>query len=382
MPGTRAGSSLFARPAVRRTFACALVGRAAYGVLPLSFLFTVRQATGSFPAATVAAAVLGLATLTLPLQARALDRWGQRTVLPLLTSTWVALLATATLLAAAGVSAPAVWAALAVPLGSLAPALGPSMRAQWRWFTDGTELRRSAYAVDSVAEESLYLLGPLVAALVLAAGPARWGLVLVAGLAVVGTLGLVASPAARARAETPGPLLGLGPVRRPGVPRLLASMACFGAGTALVYTGVAAEADRLGHPGWAGVVEAGIAAGSVTGGLLWARRRRPLPGVPVLLTALAALVLAAAALPFAAAGVALALGGIAFAPTFVSAYQAADALTPADEHTEASTLVNTAGNLATAIGTAAAGSLVAAEVSPYLAAAVLVAVAAPLASTS
>ncbi|MBZ5739525.1 MFS transporter [Nocardioides mangrovi] len=375
MPGTRAGSPLLARPAVRRTFACALVGRSAYGVLPLCFLFTVRQATGSFPAATLAAAVLGLATLALPVQARVLDRWGQRRVLPLVTTTWVVLLAAAVLLSAAGTSRPAVWCVLALALGVTAPALGPSMRAQWRWFAEDVAQRRAAYAVDSVGEESLYLMGPIVASVVLATGPARWGLVLVAALAATGTVGLVASPAAVARAEEPGPLLGLGPVRRPGMPRLLVSMGPFGAGTALVYTGVAAAADRLGHPGWAGVVEAGIAAGSVAGGLLWARLRRP-PRVSLLLVGLAGLLALAAALPFAAAGVALALGGIAFAPTYVSAYQAADALTPPSEHTEASTLVNTASNLATAIGTALAGSLVAGGVSPYAVAAVLIVAAA------
>lgn len=370
MSGTRAGSSLFARPAVRRTFACALVGRSAYGVLPLCFLFTVAQATGSFPAATLAAAMLGLATLALPVQARALDRGGQRRVLPLVTATWITLLVATFVLATSEVSSRPVWWLLALALGTSAPALGPSMRAQWRWFAEDDDERRAAYAVDAVAEESLYLLGPIVAAVVLAAGPARWGLLLVAALATAGTAGLAASPAAGVRADAPGPVLGLGPIRRPGVPRLLASIGLFGAGTALVYTGVAAEADRLGHPGWAGIVEAGIATGSVAGGLLWARLRRP-PAVSLLLAGLAGLALLAAALPFAAAGVALAIGGIAFAPTYVSAYQAADALTPPSEHTEASTLINTASNLATAIGTALAGSLVAGGPSPYVVAAVL-----------
>ena len=375
MPGPRAGSPLLARPAVRRTFACALIGRSAYGVLPLSFLFTVRQATGSFPVATLAAALLGLASLALPVQARLLDRAGQRVVLPLVTTGWVLLLGLAVLLASTGVSAPAAWWVLSLGLGLAAPALGPSMRAQWRWFAEDADQRRTAYAIDAVAEESLYLVGPMVAAVVLAVGPARWGLVLVALLGAAGVAGLVCSPAAGARAEEPGPLLGLGPIRRPGVPWVLVTMGLFGAGGALVYTGVAAEADRLGHPGWAGLVEAGIAAGSVVGGLMWARLRRP-PGVAWLLLGLAAVVALAAVLPFAAAGVALALGGIAFAPTYVSGYQAVDALTPPSEHTEASTLINTASNLASATGTALAGSLIAAGVTPYAVAAVLVAVAA------
>lgn len=382
MPGTtRAGSGLLTRPAVLRTFALGLVGRLGYGVLPLSLLFTVRQATGSFPAASAAVATFGLGTLAMPLQARALDRWGQRRVLPVLTTAWALTLATAVLLSGAGVSSPGAWVALAVPAGLLAPALGPSMRAQWRWFTEGTDRRARAYSIDTVAEEVLYLVGPVLAGVVLALGPARWGLVLVVVLAAVGTTALACSPAAGSRAEPGADRRSLlGPVRRPGMARLLATMACFGACSALVVTGVAAAADRIGHPAWAGAVEAGIATGSVTGGLLWAARRRLLPGVPALLGGFAVLLVAASVLPFWAAAVVLAVGGLAWAPTFVEAFQAADRLAPEAERTEASTLVNTATNLASAGGTALTGGLVAAGVSPYLPAAGLAVAAVLLAS--
>ncbi|CAI9401730.1 MFS transporter [Nocardioides sp. T2.26MG-1] len=381
MSGTpRAGGRLLARPAVLRTFALGLVGRLGYGVLPLSFLFTVRQATGSFPAASGAVAVLGLGTLAMPLQARALDRWGQRRVLPLLTGSWVLALLAAVALSLAAVAAPAAWLVAAVPLGLLAPALGPSMRAQWRWFTEGTDLRARVYSLDTVAEEVLYLVGPVLAAGLLAVGPARWGLVLVAGLATAGTAALAVSPAAVARAETGASRGSLaGPVRRPGMPRLLATMACFGAGSALTLTGVAAAADGAGHPSWAGAVEAGIATGSVVGGLLWASGRRVLPAVRVLLLGCATLLAVAAAAPFWVAAALLAVGGLAWAPTFIEAFQAADRLAPEEQRTEASTLVNTATNLASALGTALTGAVVAAGASPYLPAAVVVAGAALLA---
>src|SRR6059058_4372190 len=80
-----AGSTrlLLAAPSVRRAFALALLGRLAYGVLPLCFLFTVRTATGSFAVAAAASAALGLATSAMPIQARLVDRHGQRRVLPL-----------------------------------------------------------------------------------------------------------------------------------------------------------------------------------------------------------------------------------------------------------------------------------------------------------
>ncbi len=371
MTGTsRARSRLFSRPAVLRTFALGLVGRLGYGVLPLSFLFTVRQATGSFSAASGAVAVFGLGALAMPLQARALDRWGQRRVLPLVAGTWVGLLGVALALSLFGVSAPVAWVAIAVPLGVCAPALGPSMRAQWRWFTEGTDLRARAYSVDTVAEEMLYLVGPAIAGGLLAVGPARNGLFLVAVLAVVGTAALTASPAATVRAEL-GPARAslLGPARRPGVPRLMATMACFGVGASLTLTGVAAAADAVGHPSWAGLVEACLSAGSVTGGVLWASSRRLLPPVPVLLTGSAGLLIGAAVTPFWVAAALIALGGLSWAPTFVEAFEAADRLAPEGQRTEASTLVNTSTNLTYALGTALTGALVAAGATPYLPAA-------------
>jgi hypothetical protein len=62
MPGTDIAGSyadLLRRPAVARTFAPALVGRLAYGVLPLSLLFTVQHATGSYAIAATAMALNG-----------------------------------------------------------------------------------------------------------------------------------------------------------------------------------------------------------------------------------------------------------------------------------------------------------------------------------
>src|SRR5690606_25514731 len=86
------------------------------------------------------------------------------------------------------------WVVTGLLLGLSAPALGPSMRAQWREIAPEGPPRRIAYSLDSIAEESLYLVGPLAASVILATGPARYGLLLAAGFVVVGTTGLVTSP--------------------------------------------------------------------------------------------------------------------------------------------------------------------------------------------
>jgi MFS family permease len=361
---TDAGSTrlLLAGPAVARTFACALLGRLAYGVLPLCFLFTVRDAAGSLALAATASALLGVATLAMPVHARLLDRLGQRRVLPVVAGCWSALLVTGAVLAR-GEHPPAAWLVLAPLIGLSSPVLGPSMRAQWREIAPEGPQRRRAYALDSVGEESLYLVGPIVAGAVLALGPAWVGLLVAAGLVWCGVLGLVLSPYRPAVGVVGAPAAASPRAReRSGaaaIGGLVGSLALFGAGSAAAFVGIAALADRAGRPGLAGLIEAAVAIGAVAGGLLWARHGRSHPAGRVL--ALLLVVLASAqglvallAGPLAAA-VVLGLGGLVTSPVFVVAYAAVDERVPAARRTEMSTWVNVGFNGGSALGTAVAG---------------------------
>jgi len=134
-----------------------------------------------------------------------------------------------------------------------------------------------------------------------------------------------------------------------------------GGGTSIAYTCMAAVAQALGRPGAAGLIEAGIGLGSVTGGLLWARRRHTRSRsrhLALLIGILAAGLAGAAAAPgLISLGVVLTLASTALAPLFVVAYLAADDLAPPSERTEASTWVNVANNGGNAAGAALAGIL-------------------------
>ena len=348
---------------VARTFALALLGRLTYGLLPLCFLFTVRDATGSFTVAATASAASGLATLAMPLQARLVDRFGQRRVLPSYAGAYAALLTTACLLAPTR-PPDALWVGTGLLIGLGAPALGPATRAQWREIAAEGAPRRAAYSLDSIAEESLYLVGPLLAGLVLATGHARLGLLGAAVLVVVGTLGLVTSayvpaPASLA-ARTPGPRLGV--VRRPGLARLLLAMALLGTAGASCFLGVAATADAAGTPGAVGLVEAGTAVGAVAAGWAWSRTRRdpPWPRALAALMGVAVVAQVGAALSapgLVLVGACLVAVGATTAPVLVVAFTGADALVPPEQRTEASTWVSTALNGGSVLGTALAGAV-------------------------
>ncbi|MBL7261166.1 MFS transporter [Paractinoplanes lichenicola] len=359
-------------PFALRTFVPAIGGRLAYGVFPLASLFTVQQATGSYATAGLAAAGFGITAVTLPVKARLADRHSQRTVLPPL-----ALVCAAALTAAAFLRHPLALIALITLAGLAAPPLGPAMRATWRRLTDGTPLKPRAYGLDSVVEESLYLIGPLIAGLLVAAGPARWALVLTAVLLLTGTLGMVATPPARHAEPSPSAaadqppsatparpsglrgLFSLGPLRSPSLRGLLTAVLAVGAGTSAAYTCLAVTAQNHGKPGAAGLLEAALAVGSVAGGLLWARRdhgphhNRQL--ALLVATLAAGLTIAAAAPGLLWLGLVLCLTGTALAPIYVVAYLAADSYAGSDSATEAGTWVNVATNAGSAAGAALAG---------------------------
>ena len=354
-------ADLLRRPAVARTFVPALVGRLAYGVLPLSLLFTVQHATGSFSTAATAMAINGLASLSMPIKSRATDRYGQRLVLPLITAIMVAVLVVAAAMARTHITGALPWLAVGLAVGLASPPLGPSMRAQWRALVPRDAIAR-AYSLDSVGEETLYLVGPMVASGALAFAPAYAGLLLCTVLLGVGAAGLAASPAAAATANPGQQRMARGPLRHVPLLRLLLVMAPVGGVTATIYAATAARALAAGRPSLAGFADAGVAVGSVAGGLLWGYLQPAWStgrSLSRLLMLIGAAALVASALNrywlFAAA---LAVGGVAISPIYVVAYQTSDKLVAPAEVTEASTWVNTVTNLGISLGGAASGLLV------------------------
>ena len=355
-------------------------------------LFTIAQASGSFATAATASAVFGLTGLVMPVQARLIDRFTQRRVLPLVGVIFVAALSLMAIAGATGLSSLTGWVVLCVLAGLSAPSLGPSMRAQWRILESG-ERRTTAYSLDAVTEEVAFLAGPVVASVILATGPAWRGLIPVAILVAAGVGGLVASPAAAVHEShattTSTPRDAWGPLRRPQFLALSGSMVLAGAGAAAALTGTAAQADALGHPEWAGLIEAAAGVAAVTGGIGWGRWRLGgtwtghLTGMLVIRALFMLIAIVAAGIAGTAA--AMTLSGLLMAPMFVVAYTAADLLTPAHQHTEASTWVTATHNVGTSAGTATAGWAVAhlSSTTPFLAsAAFLVLAAAPLITTS
>ncbi|MFE1902120.1 MFS transporter [Streptomyces gardneri] len=358
-------------PHVRRTFGAALLGRLSNGTAPLSLLLSVKTSTGSYAAAGTVMAVWGLTTVLLsPARAALVDRLGPRRALPPLALGY-ALLLTALAVAAAGTAPPLLTLmALAGAAGAVTPPLGPVMRAQLSAMIPDRDLLRRAYSLDTVAEELLFVSGPLLVGLLTGYAPAAAGLAVSAGLVLTGTLALVTSPVVRGGAgrkradasEAPGAETGTGLPARTGVVRAVAVAAAMGVCLGAFDLLVIAFADAHHRPGVVPWAMSALSAGSAVGGLVLGAVDVRIPTAVrlSLLTLGLGAVLAAAGLsphPYVLVGC-VALGGLFLAPALTSAYLLADESAGPGRRTQAGAWVNTAFNAGATAATAGAGLLV------------------------
>ncbi|GGV05754.1 MFS transporter [Streptomyces litmocidini] len=355
-------------PHARRTFGAALLGRLSNGVTPLSLVLSVKDGTGSYAAAGTAMAVFGLAGVLLsPARAGLVDRFGPRRALVPLAVACALLLVALAVAAARPTAPPAALAVLAAGAGALIPPLGPVSRALWSGMLSDRDLLRRAYSLDTVAEELLFVTGPLLVGLLVRYASAPAGLAVSAGLVLTGTLALVTSPVVRGATkerEREAPGTGAGPVGSPGGgPARAAAVAaatgmCLGAVDLLVI----AFADAHGRPGTVPWALAALSAGSAVGGLVHGAVSWRLPTAVrlSLLTLGLGGVLAVAGLsphPYALVG-GMAFGGLFLAPALTNAYLLADESAAPGRRTRAGAWVNTAFNAGSTAATAGVGLLV------------------------
>jgi MFS family permease len=341
-----------------------LVGRLSSSTGPLALVLFVQDATGSFAYAGAASAATLLTNgLLAPVRGRLVDRFGQRRCLPPLAVSFATALAGVVLVARPGPAGVTATVALAAAAGATVPPLSASMRVLWVSLVGrGPELQ-TAYALDAVLEEVLYVVGPLLAGALAAAVDPAAGLLAAAGLALVGTLGFVVSPLSWAWSGSQARQAGwAGSMASRGMRTLALTLAGVGAAIGIWEIGVIAAARQEGATEAAGVLLALWATASAVGGLWYgARTWRGATGRRFL--ALLAL-LALACAPMAAAPSLLALGalvalvGLLTAPLESAAFVLAAELAPPGTLTESATWVTTAMNVTAAAGIAVAGALV------------------------
>ncbi len=277
--GLGAYRRVLAAPSVLALLTAQTVATLPAGMGAVALVLYVHETTGSFAAAGVVAGAftIGLG-LTGPVLARAIDRVGPR---PILLP--AALLEAAALVAVVGLgdggAGPAALALAAALAGAAAPPIGGVIRKRWPELVSAGDLP-TAYAVDAIQVEIIFIAGPLLAGVLAATVGAGDGLLAAAACGALGTLWFVtllhgdtAKPAAGDHRHGLAGALAAPTVRLlvfTGVPL----GATFGAlDVALPAFGVEHGAAALGGP-----FAAALAFGSALGGLALGARPNALGG--------------------------------------------------------------------------------------------------------
>jgi MFS family permease len=363
------GAQRYARvlraPDVARLLGAAVLARMPIGIDTLAIVLFVRAETGSFARAGLVAAAFGIGSgASSPLQGRLIDQHGHARIMVPLAALHAASLGALVVLGLAAAPAGAL-VACGLLVGGTVPPVGSVVRPMLsRLLGSEQNLLPTAYALDGIAIEMVFVGGPLLTAAIVSFWSPAVALVVAGGFAVAGTLVLVSAPASRA--FRPSGVSGerhlLGALASPGVRTLVAGIAPVGFALGATEVTMTAFAADHGSRAAAGALLALWAMGSGIGGLAYGAREHGLaPDARWLRLAVAfplcSIPLALA--PSIAVMTVLALiAGLCLAPLMAAVNQLIGDVAPPGARTEAFAWPITAIALGAAGGSATAGAVI------------------------
>lgn len=363
MPVLSAYRQVLSRPGAAAFSATGFLARLPISMVTLGIVLMVSAETDSYGlAGGISAAFVIASCLAALIQGRLIDRLGQARVLLPASAMCTVSLSLLVWAVDAGYRTPLphVFAALA---GATMPAIGAAVRARWTNALDGQAERETAFALEAVVDETVYLLGPpLATALATTLFPSAG---LVAAI-VAGLTGTIAFASLRATEPPVHPThtdTGAKVAMPWGrlVPLALISLAMGGVfGSTEVVT--VAFADSLGEKSVAGLLLAlwafgSLVAGVITGAVTW--RRTPAARMRIGIVAFTVLMAPTPLVDSAPAmGVLLFLAGFAIAPTLIALFSAIERGVPAARLTEGIAISHTGLAAGLAPGAALAGLVI------------------------
>ena len=351
-------------PGCARVLATALIARLPQGMTSLAILLLIRGHTGSYAAAGIAVGAYDFATAAgAPLVGRLVDRFGRPRVLGPGAALQTVVLIALVLAAQAGVGA-VVLVALSALAGALWPPIAPSVRALLRDLVRDAKVRETAYALESVVQELVWISGPLVVAAVIAFASPATAVLLSGAVSVCGTLLFISSPAAHGRGTQVARHERARVLAIPELRTMLGPIFLNGVAIGTIAVGLPALALHAGSRPATGVMLALWSVGSITGGLWYGAREwhasitsryRALLWTGVICMAP---LIAARTIPEGLVGATLA--GLVIAPVFSCQYTLVGRTVPAGVENEAFTWVSSALVGGLAVGSAVGGGAVSA----------------------
>lgn len=337
-----------------------LVGRLPNAVTALVIMLLVRAEGGGYSLAGALVAVYGLATAVgQPVLGRLVDLYGQpRIQLP------AALGSAFGAAVFALVGTDPLWlaySAMAVA-GLFTPPLEGGLRALWPSVLRREDQVHTAYAMDAVAQEVMFTVGPLLVTLCVSLWSPQIALVVLNAAGVLGAFSVVVSRPSRAWRSAPREAHWLGALRSAGLLALLGAFLCVGVALGSITVSGVSYADGHGGDAVYGWLMAALGLGALMGGTVYGARQwggAPERRLRVLVCLLAVCYLPLTLVPGAVAMVALtALAGVFLAPCIACAFVIVDRHAPRGTVTEAFSWLVTTFTVGTSLGSAAAGPVV------------------------
>ncbi|MEU9552572.1 MFS transporter [Streptomyces werraensis] len=337
-----------------------LVGRLPNATAPIAIVLFVRAEGGSYSLAGVLAAVYGVANAVgQPVLGRLVDLKGQpRVQLP------AALLSALAMAVFAFVGTGSlVVAYVAVALAGLfTPPLEGGLRALWSSVLPKEEHVHRAYALDAVAQEVMFAVGPLLVTVCVSLWSAQAALLVLNVIGVLGALSVVVSPPSRAWRSAPREAHWLGALRSPGLIALLGAFLAVGMALGSITVAAVTYADDHGGDVVYGWMMAGIGLGALIGGIAYGARQwagEPARRLQVIVALLAVFYLPLTLMPGPVAMTLLTvLAGVFLAPAIACAFVLVDRHAPRGTVTEAFSWLVTTFTVGTSLGTGVTGPVV------------------------
>jgi len=341
--------------------AAGFVARLPFSMVTIGIVTMVSQARGEYALAGGVAATFALANaLIAPQISRLVDRYGQGRVL--IPTTLATLVALAGLILATRLQAPAWVLFLFAGLAGLTPSMMAMVRARWTELYRDTPQLRTAFAFESVVDEVIFMIGPVVAiglsvAWFPEAGPLAAAILLAVGMAL-----FVSQRATEPPVHSQEEVGGRSVIRLGAVQVIALLMVALGAVFGTAEVAAVAFAEAQGSKASASLVLAAYAAGSLITGLVFGALQ---PGMRLANQLLLAIALAAATtLPLLVVGSLWSLGAVLFvagasiSPTIIVAMALIERHVPAAKLTEGITWVMTGMGIGMAAGSAVSGWLI------------------------
>ncbi|MEU9184628.1 MFS transporter [Streptomyces sp. NPDC048484] len=343
-----------------RLLAGTLVGRLPNAAGAIAVVLFVRAEGGSYSLAGALTAVYGVSNAVgQPLLGRLVDLYGQpRIQLP--AALVSALGVTVFALAGMG-SLPLAYVLIAIA-GFFTPPLEGGLRALWPAVLHKEGQVHTAYAMDAVAQEVMFTVGPLLVTLCVSLWSAQAALIVLNVIGVLGALSVVVSRPSRAWRSAPREAHWLGALRSPGLIALLGAFLFVGMGLGSITVAGVSYADGHGGDATYGWLMAALGFGALVGGTVYGARRwsgAPERRLRVLVALLAVCYLPLTLMPGAVGMTALsALAGVFLAPCLACAFIIVDRHAPRGTVTEAFSWFVTTFTVGASVGTGLTGPVV------------------------